>query len=922
MKRVLSLVLALVMVLGMIPTFAAEMTGGEHLLDHGFITGKPGDDVATKLDAGAALTRQELAALIAELMGEKEIAAVFAQPADYADADKIGAWAVPFVAYAQVNGWMSGKPGNMFDPTGPVPGQQLAAVLMNALGYTVDTEAKYATVIADAAALGLAVPSGNLTRGAAFEAMWVAVSEINVNGEEQTLGVKLGKLDPPAPVVTELMVSSMATTNYKEVVITFNQDVDATEAAKEANYAITGNTVAEATVNGAVVVLTLGTEIAPQGSIEVTVKKAVGLTEDYKYKVENVIDAVPPSVAGVTVYGNKQLVIKFSEPVKEGFTLLSTYKINGNFFAASAPTISADRKEVTLNVTNRLPAGEHKLVVANTVKDYAGFSLIPNETAFVVATDAVAPVVSTATATQTKLTVTFNEEIETPALTDIVPTVGTVTGVSVKGEVLTVTFNVASPLPTTATEITLKNITDMYGNKATDLKINVAATPDLVRPEFVSATVIDQKTIVVEFSKDVNLDGTYTLKDADGKLKQVNGTETALAALSHYVKDAVTYNNKVVLKLVGDVAFKATSYTLTVSDVTDVNPLSNKVLPVVSTVVVPDKVAPTFTIQKDIPNNKLYVVFDKKVDATTALTKANYNYLLGTFTALNADTTVKLLADGKTVEVAFPTTGTNAVVANDITSFQVSGVKDESGNVVVTQAIASGAFTAIPVQTVLSAPKVTGKNTVVMTVTGGLVASTLTVSDFVVKNTDVPAITLNPINIAYDADKNTLTLTINENISAIAEYDSASLTIETIATPNAKDIYGRSVAVLGATAIVDAFAPTVTFTSAIAATDLVTLTFSEDVEILGDALLSTADLTVAGVKSQFVVMVNNVTKAFNLSSTVDNVLVVEVLDGGFAATDTVRVIYYPSPSATDFKVIDATGNDNALATFDLSKAAQ
>ena len=95
-------------------------------------------------------------------MGEKEIAATFAQPADYSDADMIGTWAVPYVAYAQYNAWMSGKANEMFDPTGPVPGQQLAAVLMNALGYTVDTQAKYATALADAADLGIAISSGNL----------------------------------------------------------------------------------------------------------------------------------------------------------------------------------------------------------------------------------------------------------------------------------------------------------------------------------------------------------------------------------------------------------------------------------------------------------------------------------------------------------------------------------------------------------------------------------------------------------------------------------------------------------------------------------------------------------------------------------------------------------------------------------------
>lgn len=68
MKRVLSLVLALVLVLGMIPTFAADMTAGQHLFEHEFIAG----DGNGNLMEDQLLTREQLAKLILELNGSKK----------------------------------------------------------------------------------------------------------------------------------------------------------------------------------------------------------------------------------------------------------------------------------------------------------------------------------------------------------------------------------------------------------------------------------------------------------------------------------------------------------------------------------------------------------------------------------------------------------------------------------------------------------------------------------------------------------------------------------------------------------------------------------------------------------------------------------------------------------------------------------
>ena len=242
MKRVLSLVLALVLVLGMMPTaFAADMSGAEMLLDKGFITGKDGATVDAKLDVNAKLTRALLAALIAELNGAKEEAAAFAQPADFTDADTFQDWAKPFIAYAQQNEWMNGYPDGTFRADADVPANQLAAVLLNALGY----EFEYATVLETAAGLGIMAEGTALTRGEAFEAMWTAVSEVPMNTEEAlTLGVFLGKLEAPVVEPETLEVVGATATNFREVVVAFNKAVDASLLGDKANYAVTGKTIA------------------------------------------------------------------------------------------------------------------------------------------------------------------------------------------------------------------------------------------------------------------------------------------------------------------------------------------------------------------------------------------------------------------------------------------------------------------------------------------------------------------------------------------------------------------------------------------------------------------------------------------------------------------------------------------------------
>jgi len=298
MKRVLSLVLALVLVLGMIPTFAADMTGGQHLYEHEFIAG----DGMGNLMEDQLLTREQLAKLILELNGSLEEAEALTLPPSFTDSAKISAWARPYVAYAQIEGLMVGFTDGSFRPQEGVSGQQLAQVLTRALGY----EFTWATVVADAADLGIDVAvAAKLTRGQAFEAMWVTVNTVPKDGK-LPLGVVLGKLPDPTPAA--LAVESVSATNLKQFVVKFNGEVDKTLAQTLANYKAynAGSTTNLVTGGSAVLQADNKTVVVTLGSLftnGTTAKVVLSGLVTYTNEAVKVVDSTIPTVLGVAVTG-------------------------------------------------------------------------------------------------------------------------------------------------------------------------------------------------------------------------------------------------------------------------------------------------------------------------------------------------------------------------------------------------------------------------------------------------------------------------------------------------------------------------------------------------------------------------------------------------------------------------------------------
>ena len=319
MKKILSLVLVVVLVLGMMPVFAAGETGAEKLYQHGFIAGDNGDLMVNK-----ALTRAEMAVLMAELNGVKTEAANYAAPANFSDV-AAGKWYTPYVAYGQQQGWFAGYPDGTFKPEASMTGQEFAAVLMNALKY----DFTWNTVVADAAAIGVSVTEAGFNRGAAFEAMWAAVNK-PVKGEEVALGVKLGRLEK-AEVVTPggpLAVESIKASSAKSFTVKFNKAV--TEADK-ITFAVTRT-------GTAVTVTTAWNEAKTEATLATASNLAeatfeVKVLADEKEVAKETIAITAQKVAKIE-YTSTTVAVRLTAP-NNGFVTYKAYDQYGNDITTS-----------------------------------------------------------------------------------------------------------------------------------------------------------------------------------------------------------------------------------------------------------------------------------------------------------------------------------------------------------------------------------------------------------------------------------------------------------------------------------------------------------------------------------------------------------------------------------------------------------
>ncbi len=736
MKKILSVALSTAMAFSMFASVAfgadAKLTDEQQfnaLKEAGIVNGFP--DGQSHLEK--ALTRAELAKIIVKSLDLDPVDAT-----SYKDKNYANHWGRTFIEAATQAGILNGKDATkkLFDPNGNVTVQELAKVLVVALKLEVPTDANntasaWAKGYVAAAVKAGYIPEGvnyqaNATRSQAVVAAYaiyeaaqvptVASYVVAKDGKsvEFTLSNKeVVKVDVTLEankatdvkfthnnheythsvtwVVTEATkVQGVAADNLKEVVVTFDGEVDKATAQLKDNYKLSGSrTVKKAVLNDAknAVVLTLedGQYFQNQHkySLSVSGVKAGSKTITVNNFEFSPVDNKLPEVVSVTGLGTKAVKVVFSEPIKESYT--GSFLLDGQGFYG---VTKFDGRELVIKANSDLTVGEHTLTVSD-VQDFNNFKSLKSEHKFTVVEDTTAPTIAEATATLEKLTLTFSEDVDSETVDkDKVyhkrgdSKIKADRVVKLAGNKYEFYFTTTTALPSYETTIFVEGVKDYSGNEIKETSKLVKAEIDTERPSVVDAKVdaTNKSRLVVTFSKAI-LSGQkwnelITVKDKDGKVIQFSGA--SLKSGDPNILYVDFFSN-----------LPEGTNTLDIRGVKDATVLGNVMLDYSTTFNVGDKTAPKFngaSFNISSETRRVVLYFDEKMDAASLTNPANYVLHFGSNFAtdrigLPSDTRLTVINTGDAVLIELPVEIDGVEVTKaKVLGVTVQGVKDAAGN--------------------------------------------------------------------------------------------------------------------------------------------------------------------------------------------------------------------------------------------------
>lgn len=706
-KRILALGLAGMLSLSSFNAFAAEKTDekGKALYDLGLFQGYSKTEM--KLGLADSLTREQAVKLTLSFLGYDEGDLDLEGKSSFTDSTKATAWAEPWVKFATELGLTSGVSATEFGYGKPVTKHQITTFMLRALGYDNAWE--------KAAELGLQLDllsasdivsfEENSIRGD-FAGIGYKALAANVVDANTTLIDKLVKAKVVAQKAAEKLglikeeisvfeVASVEALNLAETKIQFTKDLDEKADNKEnfTNFKVNKKAVKgiKKVDNRTLILFHANVENGKTVKVEIKdVKDVAGdklakSTTDVKF-----LDTVLPTLEGAEVIGKDTIRLTFSEAMmdnnglfnKKAFTIT---KENGSkVYLKNAVVAGKNNRQVDLKLLSSLKEEDYTIKVDTNVTDYAKFGLIDSVTVSV-EKDSEAPVVeSYKDASQTSVTLVFDEDVEKNGATadNFYHTnkSNKATSIKVSGKEVEVTFADDTKLPqgTAYLFVDKEVLKDLWGNKSDDIKVEIAIEEDNEAPIVES---VEQgkgnKLITVKFkAKDLNKTeaekrSNYTVTDQDGKKVDI-----ASAKLDG---DKVTITLK--KEVSGDV-------TLTIKNLKDKE--NNKMDEEDFTLTLDDKNAPKFPAKMGLvavagdENYFLTIKFNEsgrmaEEGEYSVLDKDKYQlkYKDGTLKELKdiEDAELTLKEDGKSVVVTIP-----AKAAEKLTAVSIARVADTEGN--------------------------------------------------------------------------------------------------------------------------------------------------------------------------------------------------------------------------------------------------
>lgn len=252
MKRTLSLVLALVMLLGTIPVFAADsaVEQAAFLEEMGVLKGNTAGDLMLT----AELKREDSVVMLARLLGLEAAAEAWEGAPTWTDLPD-NPYYVSFLAWAQEAGYYQGHSNLRFGFGETISANDFALVLLRALGYAEVGDDSWETAFEDATELGLLEgltvdKTGKLLRGDMAVMVYLALGTEMAEGGKtlaEVLGVEM-------PVVA----MEVEATGAKKLTVTFNKAVEGvTFAVKKATVNVNVDNVKMADDNMSAIITTV-----------------------------------------------------------------------------------------------------------------------------------------------------------------------------------------------------------------------------------------------------------------------------------------------------------------------------------------------------------------------------------------------------------------------------------------------------------------------------------------------------------------------------------------------------------------------------------------------------------------------------------------------------------------------------------------
>ena len=411
MKKTLSLVLALVMILGSFSSvFAAtpvstEAEAGAFLKAAGVLVGDEKGDLNLKDN----LLRQDAVILVAQLRGEIEAAKGHKGLPTYEDV-KIKFYNAP-LAWAQEKDLFVGHSDKVFGFGENLTAQEYSTVLLKALGYNVNgdkADVKFADALTKAKELTILenltlTEKEEITRGEMALMTFNALG-VNMKGSKETLADTL-KIKMPA--AQELKAEVNTTENLKEVKVELSNAklADAEKLANKDNYRVDKFKVVRVTVDGDDVILELDKALVKNRAYDLTVRnidKAVN--KKYSFKAN---DNASPRVEEVESLGEYGIKVTLSEPVDN--PLERNFLVDGKNIAMNLESYGRVLILTPYHKT-AFSANTEKLTIKE-LEDFAGYKSALEDFEIKVVKDEVAPKVTDVIVKGNVVEVTFDKDV-------------------------------------------------------------------------------------------------------------------------------------------------------------------------------------------------------------------------------------------------------------------------------------------------------------------------------------------------------------------------------------------------------------------------------------------------------------------------------------------------------------------------------